>query len=160
MVVFETSSGTIKIEVYPDKAPVSVANFLQYVDDGFYAGTIFHRVIPGFVLQGGGMTADMARKTTRPAIENEAKNGLLNRRGYLSMARTADINSATSQFFINLVDNEFLDHGVRDYGYAVFAKVVEGMDTVDAIAACETGQQGMNRDVPLTPIEVLKAYQE
>ncbi len=120
MIRFETSHGGFTVELFPKEAPVTVENFLRYVDDGFFDGTIFHRIVPGFVIQGGGLTADFANKKTRAPIANEAKNGLKNGRGYLSMARTSDINSATSQFFVNLVDNAFLDHGPRDYGYAVF----------------------------------------
>ncbi len=135
VVVMETSKGTIKIELDEEKAPATVANFLQYVDDGFYDGTVFHRVVPNFVIQGGGFDEGGKRKSTRSPIKNEADNGLPNKRGTLSMARTRDINSATSQFFVNLVDNKALDHGTRDFGYAVFGRVTEGMDVVDAIAA-------------------------
>ena len=156
-VVFSTSLGDITIELYPDKAPITVENFLQYVDSGFYDGTIFHRVIPGFVIQGGGLTSDMKQKPTRPPIENEADNGLKNKTGTLSMARTQDVNSATSQFFLNLTDNPFLDHGVRDFGYAVFAKVIEGMDVVNQIAQVPTGNRGMNRDVPVEPVLIQSA---
>jgi cyclophilin family peptidyl-prolyl cis-trans isomerase len=157
MVVLETSKGTITLELYPEQAPVTVENFLQYVDDGHLDGTVFHRVIPGFVIQGGGFTVDMQQKPTRDSIKNEADNGLKNERGTLSMARTSDINSATSQFFINLADNAFLDHGSRDFGYAVFARVVEGMDVVDAIAQTPTGNKGGHQDVPLEPIAVTSA---
>ena len=156
-VVFSTTLGDITIELFADKAPVSAANFLQYVDDGFYAGTIFHRVIPGFVLQGGGLTPDLARKPTRAPIKNEAENGLKNARGTLSMARTSDVDSATSQFFVNLVDNKFLDHGARDFGYAVFAKVVAGLDVVDKIAAVKTSTQKGYQDVPVKPVTVTSA---
>jgi peptidyl-prolyl cis-trans isomerase A (cyclophilin A) len=123
MVRFETSHGSFTIELFPKEAPVTVENFLKYVDDGFFDGTIFHRIVPGFVIQGGGLTAEFDNKENRDPIQNEAKNGLKNGRGWLSMARTSDINSATSQFFVNLSDNAFLDHGPRDYGYAVFARV-------------------------------------
>jgi cyclophilin family peptidyl-prolyl cis-trans isomerase len=135
VVVFKTSLGEIHIELDAEKAPISVANFLRYVDEGFYDGTVFHRVEPGFVIQGGGMTADGKQKQTHEPIKNEAKNGLRNDRGWLSMARTSVVDSATSQFFVNLVDNEVLNHGTRDYGYAVFGRVTQGMDVVDAIAA-------------------------
>ncbi|MBS1199578.1 MAG: peptidyl-prolyl cis-trans isomerase [Proteobacteria bacterium] len=155
MVKFETSLGDFVIALDPSRAPVTVANFLQYVDDGHFDGTVFHRVIPGFVIQGGGMTADMSQKPTRRPIENEATNGLKNLRGTLSMARTNDVNSATSQFFVNLVDNAFLDHqGPRNFGYAVFARVVEGMDVIDAIAAVKTGRKRGHEDVPLEPVVV------
>jgi len=155
MVKFETSLGDFVIELFPDDAPVTVENFLQYVDDGHFAGTVFHRVIPGFVIQGGGMTADMSQKKTRAPIENEAKNGLKNLRGTLSMARTNDINSATSQFFVNLADNAFLDHqGPRNYGYAVFGKVVAGLEVIDAIAAVKTGRKRGHDDVPVEPVVV------
>jgi len=123
----------------PEDAPISVENFLQYVDDGFYDATVFHRVVPGFVIQGGGMTSNGAEKDTRAPIKNEAKNGLKNDRGTLSMARTSVVDSATSQFFVNLVDNDFLNNGSRDFGYAVFGKVVDGMDVVDAIGEVEVG---------------------
>lgn len=157
MVVFETSVGAFTIELYPDDAPVTVENFLQYVDDGFFDGTVFHRVIPGFVIQGGGFTEAMKQKPTRAAIKNEADNGLKNLRGTLSMARTSDVNSATSQFFVNLADNAFLDHGARDFGYAVFAKVVDGLDVVDTIAAVRTGTRGGHQDVPMEPVVVHRA---
>ncbi len=157
MVVFETSQGSITLELFAEEAPVTVENFLEYVDDGFYDGTIFHRVIPGFVIQGGGFTEDMQQKDTRDPIRNEADNGLKNERGTLSMARTQEVNSATSQFFINLNDNAFLDHGSRDFGYAVFARVTEGMDVVDRIARVETGHHGMHQDVPTEPIVVERA---
>jgi peptidyl-prolyl cis-trans isomerase A (cyclophilin A) len=141
-VVISTSMGDIEVELYPEQAPITTANFLEYVESCFYDGTIIHRVVPGFVLQGGGYTATMQRKGTRAPITNEAANGLLNERGTLSMARTADVNSATSQFFINLVGNTILDHGVRDFGYAVFARVTSGMDVVDRIAQVPTrGEQ-------------------
>jgi peptidyl-prolyl cis-trans isomerase A (cyclophilin A) len=158
MVIFETSHGTIKIEVNPDVAPVTVENFLKYVEDGFYPGTIFHRVIPGFMIQGGGFDSQMSEKATNPPIKNEADNGLKNSRGTLSMARTQVKDSATSQFFINLQDNGFLDHGARDFGYAVFAKVVEGMDVVDKIAAVKTGNHGHHADVPVEPVVIESAY--
>ncbi|MEX0731941.1 MAG: peptidylprolyl isomerase [Aquisalimonadaceae bacterium] len=157
MVVFETNYGNITLEMLSDEAPVTVENFLQYVDDGFFDGTIFHRVIPGFVIQGGGFTEDMNQKETRAPIKNEADNGLKNSRGSLSMARTQQVNSATSQFFINLKDNAFLDHGTRDFGYAVFARVIEGMDVVDKIAGVNTGNRGMHQDVPVEPVVVEKA---
>ena len=152
MVRFETSHGSFTIELFPKEAPVTVENFLKYVDDGFFDGTIFHRIVPGFVIQGGGLTADFDNKETRDPIQNEAKNGLKNGRGRLSMARTSDINSATSQFFVNLSDNAFLDHGPRDYGYAVFGRVTEGMETVDKIAAVETGRRRGFDDVPVEPV--------
>jgi peptidyl-prolyl cis-trans isomerase A (cyclophilin A) len=157
MVLLATKLGDIKIELYPDQAPVTVQNFLEYVDAGFYAGTIFHRVVPGFVIQGGGFTESMQPKGTRATIKNEADNGLKNLKGTLSMARTSDVNSASSQFFINLADNAFLDHGTRDFGYAVFAKVVEGMDVVEKIAAAKTGGRSGHQDVPLEPLVVESA---
>ncbi len=157
MVVFETSKGNFTIELYPNEAPVTVENFLQYVDDGHFDNTIFHRVIPGFVIQGGGFTPDMSQKPTRPPIKNEADNGLKNLHGTLSMARTSDVNSATSQFFINIADNDFLDHGSRDFGYAVFGKIVEGLDVIDAIAVVETGNKGGHQDVPVEQIVVTAA---
>jgi cyclophilin family peptidyl-prolyl cis-trans isomerase len=157
VVVFETSKGNFTIELYPNEAPVTVENFLQYVDDGHFDNTIFHRVIPGFVIQGGGFTPDMSQKPTRPPIKNEADNGLKNLHGTLSMARTSDVNSATSQFFINIADNDFLDHGSRDFGYAVFGKIVEGLDVIDAIAVVETGNKGGHQDVPVEQIVVTAA---
>lgn len=153
-VVFETTAGDIRIELFQDDAPVTVENFLGYVDDGFYRGTIFHRVIPDFVIQGGGFTAGLERKPTREPIVNEADNGRLNERGTLSMARTRDPDSATSQFFVNLADNAFLDHGERDFGYAVFARVIDGMAVVDRIAAGETGRRNGMADVPVDPVVV------
>ena len=157
MIILSTNMGNMTIEFFDAEAPLTVENFLQYVDDGFFDGTIFHRVIPGFVLQGGGFTTDMKEKKTRPPIKNEAGNGLKNKRGTLSMARTQEINSATSQFFINLSDNAFLDHGTRDFGYAVFAKVTDGMEIVDRIALVTTGNRGMHSDVPIEPVVILSA---
>ena len=157
MIRFETSHGGFTIELYPREAPVTVENFLKYVDDGFFDGTIFHRIVPGFVIQGGGLTADFANKKTRAPIGNEAKNGLKNTRGALSMARTSDINSATSQFFVNLKDNGFLDHGPRDYGYAVFGKVTDGMDVIDKIAAVTTGRRKGYTDAPLEDVVIVSA---
>lgn len=158
LVIFETTKGKMTIELYPKEAPVTVENFLTYVKEGFYEGTVFHRVIPRFVIQGGGMTADMERKKTHDPIVNEANNGLKNLRGTLSMARTNDPNSATSQFFINLVDNSALDYSKTSPGYAVFGKVIRGLDIVDAIAAVQTTTKGQYRDVPVQPITVTKAY--
>ncbi len=160
VVIFSTSMGDITIELLSEEAPVTAKNFLDYVDAGFFDGTIFHRVIPGFVIQGGGFTADMNQKPTRAPIKNEADNGVRNLRGTLSMARTSDINSATSQFFINLKDNAFLDHGSRDFGYAVFGRVVEGMDVVDKIAAVKTGNRGPHGDVPVEPVVTNTARQK
>ena len=160
MVILNTNYGSITIELYPDDAPLTVENFLTYVDDGFLDGTIFHRVIPGFVIQGGGFTQEMKQKKTRPPITNEADNGLKNERGTLSMARTQDINSATSQFFVNLQDNAVLDHGTRDFGYAVFGKVVDGMDIVDRIAAVATATHGMHRDVPVELVVIESASRQ
>ena len=157
MVVFSTSLGDIRIELFPEEAPLTVENFLQYVKDGFYAGTVFHRVVPGFVIQGGGFGEDGRQKKTRDPIKNEADNGLKNGRGTLSMARTSVVDSATSQFFVNLVDNEFLDHGTRDFGYAVFARVTDGMDVVDAIAAAGGRGQG---DRPRDPVVIREARLE
>jgi peptidyl-prolyl cis-trans isomerase A (cyclophilin A) len=158
MVTLETSMGSVALEMHEREAPLTVANFLQYVDDGFFDGTVFHRVIPGFMVQGGGRTPDMQQKPTRAPVKNEADNGLRNVRGSLSMARTQAVDSATSQFFINLADNAFLDHGGRDFGYAVFARVVEGMDVVDRIASVETGRHGPLDDVPTTPVVIERAF--
>ena len=159
MVVFTTSMGEIKLEMLSEQAPITVENFVQYVEDGFFDGTIFHRVMPGFVIQGGGFTAEMEQKATRDKIKNEADNGVKNERGSLSMARTQEKDSATSQFFINLKDNDFLDHGTRDFGYAVFARVVECMDVVDEIAKVATGNHGMHQNVPVEPVVVESARQ-
>ncbi|KTT10428.1 peptidylprolyl isomerase [Pseudomonas oryzihabitans] len=156
-VLISTNKGDIEVELNADKAPVSTANFLAYVDSGFYKGTLFHRVIPGFMIQGGGYTRDMQEKRTKAPIKNEADNGLKNLRGTLAMARTSDVNSATSQFFINVENNAFLDHGSRDFGYAVFGKVVRGMEVVDQIAGVQTIRQGMLRDIPREPVIILAA---
>ncbi len=152
MIRFETTLGNFTVEFYEKEAPISVANFLGYVDDGFFDGTIFHRIVPGFVIQGGGFTEGMEQKRTQAPIKNEADNGLKNERGSLSMARTNDINSATSQFFVNLKDNDFLDHKRGNFGYAVFARVTEGMDVIDQIAAVETGRRRGHDDVPVEPV--------
>lgn len=160
-VVLETSMGDITIELLKDRAPVSVENFLQYVKSGHYNGTIFHRVIRGFMIQGGGMTPDMTEKPTRPPIKNEATNGLKNARGTVAMARTQAVRSATAQFFINTADNAALNHkGLTpdEYGYAVFGKVVSGMDVVDKIEAARTGSKGPYDDVPLQAITIKRAY--
>ncbi len=152
-VLVKTNMGDIKIELWPDKAPETVKNFLQYAKDDFFKGTIFHRVIPGFMIQGGGFTPDMQQKKTRAAIKNEAQNGAKNTRGTLAMARTMVVDSATAQFFINLADNDFLNYkNPENYGYAVFGKVIEGMDVVDKIAKVSTGSTGMHRDVPVKPV--------
>ncbi len=156
-VLLETSLGEIEIELEAEKAPVSVKNFLAYVDSGFYNGTVFHRVIPGFMVQGGGFDAEMSQKKTEAPIRNEADNGLHNVRGTLAMARTQAVNSATSQFFINHKDNAFLDHGTRDFGYAVFGKVVRGMDVVDQIAHVPTHSRGMMQNVPREPVLINSA---
>jgi peptidyl-prolyl cis-trans isomerase A (cyclophilin A) len=157
MIYLLTNYGNIAVELFAAEAPVTVDNLLAYVDDGFYDGTIFHRVIPGFVIQGGGLTADLRQKPTRPPIANEANNGLKNERGTLSMARTSDINSATSQFFINMQDNAMLDHGVRDYGYAVFGRIADGMEVVDRIASVATTSRGSHQDVPVEPVVIESA---
>lgn len=157
MIEFKTSQGNFTVELFNTEAPVSSENFMAYVDAGFFDGTIFHRVIPGFVLQGGGFTADMQQKKTNAPIKNEAGNGLKNKRGTLSMARTNDINSATSQFFVNLVDNDFLDHKPGNFGYAVFGKVTAGMEVIDAIAKVKTGNRGGHSDVPVEAVVVESA---
>ena len=157
-VKLNTSLGDIVVEVYPDKAPKTAANFLQYVRDKHYDGTIFHRVIPGFMIQGGGFGPDMQEKITRPPIPLETRPGLKNSRGMLAMARTADPNSATGQFFINVVDNARLDAPSPDgHGYAVFGKVVSGMDVVDKIRRVPTGNAGMHQNVPTTPVVIKSA---
>jgi len=156
VVVLDTSMGPITIELDRAKAPISVDNFLKYVDAGFYDGTIFHRVIPGFMVQGGGMTEDLAEKRTNAAIKNESDNGLKNRRGTLAMARTPAPNSATAQFFINLKDNGFLDReNAQDgVGYAVFGRVTDGMDTVDKIAGVRTTSKGPHEGVPVQAVTI------
>jgi cyclophilin family peptidyl-prolyl cis-trans isomerase len=151
----ETSMGTITIELDIEKAPVTVANFIEYAKSGFYENTIFHRVIPGFMIQGGGMNANMESKATRAPIKNEAGNGLPNKRGTIAMARTQVVDSATAQFFINTVDNDFLNHQSPTpaaFGYAVFGKVIDGMETVDAIQQVATGSHSGHRDVPVESI--------
>lgn len=156
-VQLKTSLGDITIELDEKNAPVSVDNFLQYALEGFYDGTIFHRVIPGFMIQGGGMTPDMQEKPTRAPIKNEATNGLRNLKGSVAMARTDVVDSATAQFFISTVDNDFLDHKRRtkeEYGYAVFGWVTDGMDVVARIEKVQTGASGPHQDVPLTPVMI------
>jgi len=164
LVVLETSLGTIEIELFDDKAPLSAENFREYVLQGFYDGLIFHRVIPGFMIQGGGMGPGLKEKrATRKRVPNEATNGLKNLRGTLAMARTSDIHSATSQFFINVADNSSLDHrgnSPQAFGYAVFGRVVEGMEVVDKIVKTPTTSKGMYRDVPVKDVVILKAYEE
>ncbi|MBI3986920.1 MAG: peptidyl-prolyl cis-trans isomerase [Lentisphaerae bacterium] len=157
MVLMKTSMGDIKLELFDDKAPETVKNFLSYVDDKFFTGTIFHRVIANFMIQGGGFTKDMQQKPTRPPIVNEAGNGEKNARGAVAMARTSDINSATAQFFIKTVDNAVLDHSDKSdqgFGYCVFGRVVEGMDVVDKIRAVRTLRVGPMADVPAEPVEI------
>ena len=157
-VKFQTSAGDFIVELNPGKAPKSVENFLQYVNDKHYSGTVFHRVMDGFMIQGGGFTADMAQKATRAPIPLEANNGLKNDRGTIAMARTANPNSATSQFFINVVDNTMLNAPQPDgYGYAVFGKVVSGMDVIDKIRTVPVGNKGMHQNVPVTPITINSA---
>lgn len=160
IVVLSTSLGDITVELDTENAPITVKNFLAYIDSGFYDGTIFHRVIANFMIQGGGMTADMRTKPTQDPIRNEADNGLKNLRGSLAMARTQVRDSATAQFFINLVDNAFLDHSDRDFGYAVFGKVVQGMDVVDKIGSVKTTRTGGNADVPKETVLIESARQE
>jgi cyclophilin family peptidyl-prolyl cis-trans isomerase len=157
MIRFKTTQGSFDVELFEKEAPLSCANFLKYVDDAFFDGTLFHRVMPGFMIQGGGMTPGMTQKETRPPIRNESNNGLENLRGTLSMARTSDIHSATSQFFINLVDNEFLDHRPGQYGYAVFGRVAAGMEVVDRIAAVPTARKRGHENVPVDDVIVESA---
>ncbi|MEE8250712.1 MAG: peptidylprolyl isomerase [Gemmatimonadales bacterium] len=156
--MLSTSRGEIEIELYADQAPVTVENFVRYVEDGFYDGTIFHRVMPGFMIQGGGFVPEMSEKPTRDPIQNEAKNGLKNLRGTVSMARTDEVHSATAQFFINLDDNAFLDHSAKNFGYAVFGKVTRGLDVVDGIAGVATGRVGMHDDVPTEVVLINRAF--
>ena len=160
MITIVTTHGDIAIELFEETAPISSENFRQYASDGHFNDTVFHRVMSNFMIQCGGMTADLSSKETRAPIKNEAANGEKNIRGTLAMARTGVVDSATSQFFINLGDNAFLDHGGRDYGYAVFGKVVDGMDVVDAIAGVATGNQGGHSDVPLDPITITEVRLE
>ncbi|HSB60917.1 MAG TPA: peptidylprolyl isomerase [Vicinamibacteria bacterium] len=152
-----TSMGSIKVALDAEKAPITVKNFLEYVRAGFYDGTIFHRVMPNFMVQGGGLTPDLTEKPTRPAIRNEARNGLRNSRGTIAMARTDSPNTATSQFFINVRDNHRLDFGIGGAGYAVFGAVVEGMDVVDRIVAVQTAARGVHGNLPVTPVVIRTA---
>ena len=163
VVVMETNKGTIRIELWADKAPISAENFLRYTDNEYYDGLIFHRVINGFMIQGGGFSPDMVQKSTYDPIVNEASADKLNNRGTLAMARTQVVDSATSQFFINLVDNDFLNHRNETpsgFGYAVFGEVIEGMDVVDAIAAVETGRVRSFGDVPTEPVIIESVRRE
>lgn len=156
VVLMKTSMGDVKIKLFKEKAPISVANFLAYVDEKFYDGTIFHRVIQNFMIQGGGFNEDLTKKETKAPIKNEAENGLSNKRGTLAMARTNVVDSATSQFFINVVDNKFLDHNGPNFGYAVFGEVISGMDVVDKIRAVKTGAKPpFASDCPLTPVTIV-----
>ncbi len=158
-ILIVTNLGNITAELYPEKAPVTVKNFLQYVKDKHFNNTIFHRVIKGFMIQGGGFTKDFQQKKTLAPIKNEADNGLKNEIGTLAMARTSEVDSATSQFFINTVDNSFLNYRSKnpsEYGYCVFGKVIEGMDVISKIEKAKTGSHGMHRDVPVDAIEILE----
>ena len=157
IVIIETSMGTIKAELWADKAPGTTANFMRYVDEKYYDGLIFHRVIAGFMIQGGGFTPEMRQKPTHEQIKNEASAETPNARGTLAMARTSDVHSATAQFFINHADNKFLDHKdktARGYGYCAFGKVIEGMDVVDKIAKVRTGNSGQHQNVPVQPVVI------
>ncbi len=156
MITIKTNHGEIGVELFDEKAPITCENFRQYVKDGHFADTVFHRVIPNFMIQGGGMDENLNSKPTRAPIKNEADNGEPNARGTLAMARTGVVDSATSQFFINLRDNDFLNHGTRDFGYAVFGRVASGMDVVDAIAAVETGNRGGHQDVPVESVTIIE----
>jgi len=158
IVVFETSLGNFEVELNQEKAPISVDNFLAYVNEGFYDNLIFHRVIPNFMVQGGGFDKEMNEKDTKEPIKNEADNGLKNDKYTIAMARTQVVDSATSQFFINTNNNDFLNNGGRDFGYAVFGKVTEGQDVIDKIAAVKTTNAGMYQDVPAEPLIITKAY--
>jgi cyclophilin family peptidyl-prolyl cis-trans isomerase len=160
MLKFKTSAGDFSVELFEKEAPESAANFLQYVEDGHYDGTIFHRVIPGFMIQGGGFASGMEQKDTRPPIRNEATNGLENLRGTLAMARTSDVHSATAQFFVNLVDNDFLNHQPGNYGYAVFGRVIAGMEVIDAIAEAPTTRRRGHGDVPVDEVIVHSVTRE
>ena len=158
-VQMQTTHGEITLELYKDKAPATVENFVTYAGDGFYNGTVFHRVIPGFMIQGGGFTPDMTQKKTRATIKNEANNGLKNDAGSIAMARTPDPHSASSQFFINVKDNDFLNFSAetqQGWGYAVFGKVTDGMNVVNAIVQVPTGNHGHHQDVPVDPVVIEK----
>ena len=160
MVTLKTNFGDIKLELFADKAPKTVANFLAYVEEGFFDNTIFHRVINNFMIQGGGFTTDMDQKETKDPIENEADNGVANEMGTIAMARTQDPHSATAQFFINVNNNDFLNHSgksVNGWGYCAFGKVVEGMDVVEKIKAVKTGNHGYHQDVPVEPVIIESA---
>ncbi len=160
MVTFKTNYGDITLELFADKAPVTVENFLSYVKEGFYDGTVFHRVIDGFMIQGGGFTEDMAQKDTKAPIKNEANSGVSNEKGTIAMARTNDPHSATAQFFINVKDNDFLNftsESVNGWGYCAFGKVTEGMDVVEKIKDVKTGSHGFHQDVPVEPVIIEKA---
>lgn len=156
-VTFETNKGSFVLELLPEKAPITVANFLKYVEDGYYKNTIFHRVIKDFMVQGGGFTENLTRKATADEIKNEADNGLFNNRGTVAMARTAKVDSATSQFFINLKNNYFLNNGFRDFGYCVFANVISGMEVIDDMALQPTTRKNGMADVPEENIVILNA---
>ena len=160
MITIKTNHGDISVDLFEDNAPISCENFRQYAKDGHFDGTVFHRVIPNFMIQGGGMDENMQSKPTREPIKNEADNGESNLRGTLAMARTGVVDSATSQFFINLRDNDFLNHGTRDFGYAVFGKVSDGMDVVEAIGAVATGNHGGHQDVPVDPVTIIEVTME
>jgi len=155
-VKMETSKGAIVLELFPDKSPKTVENFLAYVESGYFDGTVFHRVIPDFMIQGGGFTADLTQKDTRGPVENESNNGLTNDRGTVAMARTRNPHSATSQFFVNVVDNPSLNYSQRGWGYTVFGKVVEGMEVADAISKVPTTRKGSMSDVPAEPVVIQK----
>jgi len=156
MIKIKTNHGDIDVELFEEKAPISCENFRQYITDGHFSDTVFHRVIPNFMIQGGGMDESLSSKTTRDPIKNEADNGEKNVRGTLAMARTGVVDSATSQFFINLKDNDFLNHSDRDFGYAVFGKVSNGMDIVDAIGAVPTGNRAGQQDVPVEAVTIVE----
>ena len=156
MITIKTNHGDIDVELFEEKAPISCENFRQYITDGHFNDTVFHRVIPNFMIQGGGMDESLSSKTTRDPIKNEAENGQKNMRGTLAMARTGVVDSATSQFFINLKDNDFLNHSDRDFGYAVFGKVSKGMDIVDAIGAVATGNRAGHQDVPVEAVTIVE----
>ena len=160
IVEMQTNKGAVVIKLNQEKAPISVANFLAYVDAGFYDGLIFHRVIPNFMIQGGGFTPDLKKKPTQNPIKNEAKNGLKNLKGTIAMARTQVVDSATAQFFINLIDNDFLNHSPNSFGYAVFGEVIEGMDVVEAIAKAPTERKGMHQNVPVEAVVIEKVVRK